>query len=142
MPIKDKSKYPADWEYISDRIRFERAGGRCERCGVGHGMTIARHRLRPDEYVIFVDGDYFAYPDGGIVPQHLWGLYGKLIKVVLTVAHLDHNPANNSETNLMAMCQRCHLRYDAKVHVQNARQTRIQKHKNASQLSILFDDLE
>lgn len=36
--------------------------------------------------------------------------------VVLTVAHLDHNPANCADGNLEAMCQRCHLRYDAHHH--------------------------
>ena len=35
-------------------------------------------------------------------------------KVILTVAHLDHDINNNSFFNLMALCQRCHLRYDAK----------------------------
>jgi 5-methylcytosine-specific restriction endonuclease McrA len=34
-------------------------------------------------------------------------------KVVLTVAHLDHTPENCDPSNLMAMCQRCHNRYDA-----------------------------
>lgn len=29
---------------------------------------------------------------------------------VLTVDHLDHNPANCDRSNLMALCQRCHLR--------------------------------
>jgi 5-methylcytosine-specific restriction endonuclease McrA len=34
---------------------------------------------------------------------------------VLTVAHLDHQPENNSPENLRAMCQRCHNRMDAPV---------------------------
>jgi len=34
-------------------------------------------------------------------------------RVVLTVAHLDHTPENNDDANLLAMCQRCHNRYDA-----------------------------
>ena len=34
-------------------------------------------------------------------------------KVVLTVMHLDHDPGNNVESNLMAGCQKCHNRYDA-----------------------------
>ena len=34
-------------------------------------------------------------------------------RVVLTVAHLDHNPANNHPRNLAALCQRCHNTYDA-----------------------------
>lgn len=36
--------------------------------------------------------------------------------VVLTVAHLDHIPENVDDSNLKAMCQRCHLRYDAHHH--------------------------
>lgn len=35
-------------------------------------------------------------------------------KVVLTVHHLDFNPSNNEEYNLVALCQRCHVRLDAK----------------------------
>lgn len=37
-------------------------------------------------------------------------------KVILTVAHLDHTPEHCDDENLMAMCQRCHLRYDAHHH--------------------------
>jgi hypothetical protein len=35
MPIRPENKirYPANWPQISDRIRFERAGGRCESAG-------------------------------------------------------------------------------------------------------------
>lgn len=47
--------------------------------------------------------------------------------VVLTVAHLDHDETNVSDANLAALCQRCHLRYDAKHHAQNARATRLRK---------------
>lgn len=52
-------------------------------------------------------------------------------RVVLTVAHLDHDPTNNDETNLKAMCQRCHNRYDAK----HRKQTR--KPNNPNQQSLL-----
>lgn len=45
-------------------------------------------------------------------------------KVVLTVAHLDHDPTNNAEDNLAALCQRCHLAYDADHHRRNAAATR------------------
>jgi len=47
--------------------------------------------------------------------------------VVLTVAHLDHNPANCDPENLRAMCQRCHLAYDAEHHRRNAARTRAVK---------------
>ena len=37
-------------------------------------------------------------------------------KIVLTIAHLDHDEENwnISYDRLAALCQRCHLRYDAK----------------------------
>lgn len=44
--------------------------------------------------------------------------------VVLTVAHLDHQPMNCDDGNLKALCQRCHLRYDAKHHSRSAALTR------------------
>jgi 5-methylcytosine-specific restriction endonuclease McrA len=40
-------------------------------------------------------------------------------KVVLTIAHLDHDNDNHDVTDdrLAALCQRCHLRYDLHRHV-------------------------
>ena len=49
-------------------------------------------------------------------------------KIVLTIAHLDHTPEHNDPANLRALCQRCHLAYDAKHHQQTAYQTR-RRHK-------------
>jgi hypothetical protein len=41
MPIlpENRARYPKDWKAISQRIRFERAGGRCEfeGCTAVHG---------------------------------------------------------------------------------------------------------
>jgi len=45
-------------------------------------------------------------------------------RVVLTIAHKDHDPQNNDLSNLAAWCQRCHLTYDASHHAENARRTR------------------
>lgn len=46
-------------------------------------------------------------------------------KVVLTVAHVhDHRPEAASLLNLAALCQSCHLSYDAKLHAQHARDRR------------------
>lgn len=40
----------------------------------------------------------------------------KPVKIVLTIAHLDHDETNMnvSDDRLKASCQLCHLRYDAK----------------------------
>lgn len=48
-------------------------------------------------------------------------------KVVLTIAHLDHQPENNDPANLAALCQRCHLAYDQEHHMRNASATRARK---------------
>ena len=42
-------------------------------------------------------------------------------RVVLTVAHLDHQPEHCDDANLAALCQRCHNRYDAPVRRQGIR---------------------
>lgn len=88
MPIRPENRwrYPADWAAISLRIRRDRAGWQCEKtdhAGIRCGA---------------VHGD----------PHPITGS-----KVVLTTAHLDHTPEHCHPDNLLAMCQRCHLRYDA-----------------------------
>lgn len=105
MPIRPEmcDRYPANWPTISLYIRFDRAQGRCEcrgECGA-----------KPHE-----EGRCNA---GNGLPHPLTGS-----KVVLTVAHRDHDPANCDPTNLTAMCQRCHLAYDAEQHRAQASHTR------------------
>lgn len=50
------------------------------------------------------------------------------VKVILTIAHLDHDETNwdVSYERLRALCQRCHLRYDAKE-----KQKRRTNHENS-----------
>ena len=45
-------------------------------------------------------------------------------KVVLTVAHLDHDIHNNRFSNLAALCQCCHNRYDAKKRARSRKRNR------------------
>ena len=99
-PIRpsEKARYPKDWKAISLRIRA-RSGGQCEcegECGL--------HRVHP--------GPRRCTEFNGFKAEWAKG------KVVLTVAHLDHQPENCADENLKAMCQRCHLRYDAKHHTE------------------------
>ena len=57
-------------------------------------------------------------------------------RVVLTIAHLDHDTTHNEPENLRALCQKCHLTYDAKQHATNAALTRRKKKERAGQLSL------
>ena len=48
------------------------------------------------------------------VENHSFYLHeGKVKRVVLTIAHLDHVPENCERKNLKALCQKCHNRHDA-----------------------------
>lgn len=59
----------------------------------------------------------------------------KPVVIVLTVAHLDHQPENCDPSNLRALCQRHHLAYDQQHHLQSAWSTR----RARSGTSDLFD---
>jgi len=48
-------------------------------------------------------------------------------RVVLTVAHMDHDRTNNDPANLRALCQRCHLDWDRDHHLRNRRRTMWEK---------------
>lgn len=118
MPIKDKSVYPSDWKQISARIRWIRAGGKCEVCGV---ENYARIQRRKDDLTVY--REFVAQTCA--VDDSEWR---KPITVILTVAHYpDPNPMNCAEDNLLALCQCCHLRLDAKMHAEHAKVTRLKK---------------
>lgn len=53
----------------------------------------------------------------------------KEIRVVLTVAHLDHDETNWNvkDERLAALCQRCHIQYDALEKARRRRAKRYQK---------------
>lgn len=126
MPMNIKN-YPPNWKEISRRIRFERAKGKCEACLAPHGEIIFRNPARLEDWVMIIDGEYHL-PSGK--PLDDYGFeYSKSVKVILTVAHLDHDTRNNEDDNLMALCQLCHLRYDAQYHAQNAKRTRAKKYE-------------
>lgn len=44
-------------------------------------------------------------------------------RVVLAAAHRDHDTSNNTDTNLAAFCQRCHLIHDRPEHRRRRRAT-------------------
>lgn len=57
-------------------------------------------------------------------------------RVVLTIAHLDHNPANNEPSNLRALCQRCHLAYDLDEHLRVRAHNQRRARQQAGQLGL------
>lgn len=145
MPMQ-RERYPANWEEISRRIRFERAGGKCEQCAAPHGGLIVRHSGNPALFVEYREAeDRYYWPDGTRVEARLSEFpegydSPKFVKVILTVHHIGidkadgtagdpHDKMDCRDENLIALCQRCHLKADGKLHADNARQTRIAKRK-------------
>ncbi len=95
MPIKPELRhlYPKNWMEIRKKI-LERAQNRCEFCGIENNTLVVKKAP-----------SYGAY------------------RVVLTIAHLDHDPRHNDPENLRALCQTCHNRYDAKHRAANRSHT-------------------
>lgn len=128
MPIKpeNKARYPDNWPEIRERI-MDRAGARCEwpGCGVRHRALGYWHN---DRFVYLPRALREAGVDGPCTIAAVEGPL-KIIRIILTIAHLDHTPENCADDNLRAWCQRHHLGYDAGHHAVNAARTR---HRNAN----------
>ena len=106
MPI-DYKKYPTNWSDTRERI-LDRADHKCESCGLHNYQAV----------VSVVDDDGRRRWIAGPVMMRILMQIGKSPKevvVVLTVAHLDHDEDNHDvkDERLAALCQLCHLRYDA-----------------------------
>lgn len=120
MPV-DWKRYPANWKSEIRPGILDRAGNRCEQCGLlNYSIVIAKTRIAA------VEGCSYAWAKENL------GFYhcvedGPAIIIVLTIAHLNHDTSNNSKENLQALCQRCHLSHDAYFHAANARKKRDHK---------------
>ena len=108
MPIKpeNKARYPKNWKSDIRPAILKRANGCCEFCGRRNHSFYFNEKTR------------------------------KMVRVVLTIAHLDHTPENCDPSNLRALCQSCHLRYDAEHHRQTRMKTMSEKDKSLK----LFED--
>ncbi|WP_068634936.1 hypothetical protein [Thauera butanivorans] len=124
MPIRPENKvrYPADWQHIRLQI-LNRARYRCEHPGCG-----AVHRAlgywRDEKWVPLPRALRDAGVDRPCSMACADGSTVKVIRIVLTIAHIDHQPENCEPSNLRAWCQRHHLAYDAEHHKHTRHQTR------------------
>jgi 5-methylcytosine-specific restriction endonuclease McrA len=138
MPItaQNKTRYPKDWQTIRGRI-LARAENKCELCGIPNLIVVIRDPRHAEAW--WTAQEFWeAHADGERWCDDVHDQFGycdeernmprtKRIKVILTIAHLDHQPENNDPANLKALCQRCHLRHDSALHQDNARKTRAMK---------------
>jgi hypothetical protein len=110
MPM-DRSLYPKDWDAIARSIK-DAADWKCQQCDrpcrrpgetreqLEDRIRLSQTRWAGDLYELEDDDEFGAIE----VP--------KLGRFTLTVAHLNHQPADCRPENLMALCSVCHCRMD------------------------------
>ena len=105
MPM-NRADYPKNWEEISLKVRRD-ADWRCQRCGIAqHALTAKAARTRGTA------------------------------RVVLTVAHMGATKHNKHDVSqLMALCQACHLKEDQADHRKAAAETRRLRKIDSSQMT-------
>jgi hypothetical protein len=114
MPV-DMKLYPPTWKQTRERI-LERAGHKCERCGLRNGIA----GWRDD------DGEFWIEPAYGDDGEPLTGAVLKqmgLFRIVLTIAHLVlDGPLDCPDTDLQALCQKCHNSLDAPMRARHRKE--------------------
>ncbi len=137
MPIKpeNRARYPAEWSRISREAK-ERAEWTC----MHDGCTARQYDVgfwNASQWVrIAGPCDTYSEAKQKAADEHFTrfgdeiGDY-KIIVIVLTTAHLNHQPEDCRPENLAPMCQRHHLAYDAKHHATSAYTTRRAKANTA-----------
>lgn len=134
MPIKPENmvKYPGgsikspEWRAIRKRIGA-RSGWKCETCGAPHMTIVARGTYNGrDAYMVIDTNEVYCAETGLKMAEMRLSDFNarKVLKIILTVAHLDHDESSEDDENLKHLCQRHHLRLDAKHHARNAARTR------------------
>lgn len=129
MPIKpeNRKRYPPNWAQIRALIQV-RANNACEGCGVSNHALGGRARggafcpAVPEEYMARLRWPVAGF--NGVCWDGERMVTLRIIRIVCTVAHIDHQPENCEPSNLAFWCQRCHLRHDQVQHQQHAYETR------------------
>lgn len=117
----------AEWQAIRRRIG-SRSGWLCEECKAPHMTMISRGSYNGrDAYMVLDTREVFCAETGlkmALMRCTSDFRSSKVLKIILTVAHLNHDEADCADGNLKHLCQRHHLRLDAKHHAKNAARTR------------------
>lgn len=127
MPIRpDLRQYykPSVWAAVRTRI-LERAGGKFDAKGKYLGGARCEKCKAPDrERIVRWEGQgaWASILDWSLDPT----AKARIVRIVLTIAHLNHVAGDDRDENLKALCQWCHLHYDAEHHAET-RKTRKDK---------------
>lgn len=135
MPIKKENRhlYPEkkEWRRLRQaaversRVKWMLPGDeRCFRCGARNHSTI--HRGQGIYFEWHSTNGYIGLDDttGAVIGGSFHQTPTRQVQVVLTLAHVDQDPTNNTPENLELLCQQCHNRLDAPHRAKHARETR------------------
>ena len=123
MPI-DYSKYPPNWKTEIRPDILNRANYCCEICKIENYKFVLRGEWGGKEVYQDDDGNIYDASNSECIGSDYVGEVhptNSFVKIVLTIAHLDHNVENNDYSNLKALCQRCHNRHDVDYRKSNRR---------------------
>ena len=121
MPI-DYKKYPPNWKTEIRPAIMQRAENCCEFCKVKNYKIILRGIWNDLECYQDENGTIYDASTSEVIGSDYVGEVhstNKFIKIILTIAHLDHDVNNNDFSNLKSLCQRCHNRYDIEFRKEN-----------------------
>ncbi len=103
MPI-DYSRYPPNWKSkIRPRI-LQRENNCCKFCYVKNYELVFHGKIEDGREVYqYADGSVFLYPSGKLLLYNYYDVQPisgnpnqKAIKIILTIAHLDHDEDNHN----------------------------------------------
>lgn len=108
MPCNYKH-YPENWKQIRQQVLDEQ-GHRCAFCHVANYEHIIRGKWNGQPCWLTDEGQVYSWPEGKYLGETYLGWIedgDREIRVVLTVAHLDHDNTNTDRQNLAGLCQKC-----------------------------------
>lgn len=131
MPIRPDLKhfYGREWRTVIRPRILARDENRCNFCGKPNHATV-NQIVEPGRRMWYFESVFtenhgaqtlLIDHHGSIVsayPEDLPLRQGYDVRVVLTVAHLNHDPSDMRDDNLAALCQWCHLHHDQQHHAE------------------------
>ncbi len=132
MPIRADLRhfYGREWRLVTRPRILARAGNRCEQCRVPNHAEVTRVAGWWLEWVLSWRSEpgricWWRDVRGQIhyTPLEPPETKARTVRIVLTIAHLNHTAGDDREENLRALCQYCHLHHDL-AHHRETRQLR------------------
>jgi hypothetical protein len=130
MPC-DYKKYPKNWKTKIRPDILNRANNCCEECGIENKLVIERgyyNGIEAYQDCFKEEGSIYRSDNSEYITSDYLGSLekptGKLITIVLTISHTDHDLENNDYSNLKALCQRCHNRHDIEYRKANRKKNK------------------